>query len=85
MYGSREEQRQTPKVCNEVGLVPTVYLTKEQIYRLVQFAQDSLVGVQIHTDASDETYLTCEWCRIDSTVDMEYAKVYADGSWVNQT
>lgn len=45
--------------------VVTVYLTKEQIYRLVEVANNALVGVQIHTDASDLSSLNCEAVQID--------------------
>lgn len=58
----------------------TIYLTREQIYRLVEVANDALVGVQIHTDASDQSSLNCEAVQIDDPSYMRHFQIAADGS-----
>lgn len=71
----------------------TVYLTTEQIHRLGGIACDALVGVQLHTDASDETYVTVDMVPIDTRLsgdgsqyaDMEHYTIYADGSYRRTT
>ena len=64
---------------------PTIYLTREQIYRLVEVANNALVGVQIHTDASDDTALRCESVFIEDEVDMHYFWIGADGTMRDET
>lgn len=71
----------------------TCYLTTEQIHRLAGIACDALVGCQIHTDASDETYVTVDMVPIDSRLtdmgdayaDMEHYTIYSDGSYRRTT
>ena len=58
----------------------TIYLTTEQIYRLVEVANDALVGVQIHTDDGDTSSLTCEAVQIDNPSAMRCFEIEADGT-----
>jgi hypothetical protein len=66
--------------------LPTVYLTKEQLQRLAGLACDALIGIQIHTDASDQTDAIFEFVHVDHPHnDMEYGVVEADGTWHRTT
>lgn len=58
----------------------TIYLTREQIFRLGGLACDALVGIQIHTDDHDETNLTCEMVPVDNSTDMRHYVITPDGS-----
>jgi hypothetical protein len=58
----------------------TIYLTREQIYALVAVANDSLVGVQIHTDDASDSSLTCEAVQIDNSNALRCFEIEADGS-----
>lgn len=62
----------------------TVYLTADQIHKLGGLAVDTMIGIQIHTDASDESYLTCEFVDVDSK-DLRHFTIYADGKMVETT
>lgn len=70
-----------PKPDYVGGQVPTIYLTKEQLQRLAAIALDSLVGLQLHTDASDRSYVTGEVISIDDPNSMGFYTVFTDGSF----
>lgn len=59
----------------------TAYLTKEQAARIAGLSIDSLVGVQIHTDASDDSTVTVDMVPIDDPNGSQHFEVYADGSY----
>lgn len=67
-----------PTQC-EADQVPTVYLTKEQIVRLCGLSADSLVGIQLHTDANSSSYVYGEFVHIDSG-ELEHFTIDPDGS-----
>lgn len=58
----------------------TVYLTREQIYRCAGLANDALVGMQITTDASDETSCTIDMVHIDSQFGTKHYIITGDGT-----
>lgn len=66
-------------------LTECFYLTKEQCARIAAISIDSLVGVQIRTDANDNTYAVLDYVPIDDPNTLEAATVYSDGSWVRTT
>lgn len=74
-----------PQTNPEPNTVPTVYLTKEQLQRLAAISLDSLVGLQLHTDASDQSYVYGEVITIDDPNDMRHFTVFTDGSWKDTT
>jgi len=61
-----------------------VYLTKEQLVRLVGISGDALVGIQIHTDARDDTIATCEFVDIDIN-DLRHFTIQSDGRLTETT
>jgi hypothetical protein len=63
----------------------TVYLTREQVQRLAGIACDALVGIQITTDASDQTFATIDMVPIDDANSSEHYTVYSDGSYGRTT
>lgn len=76
-----EEPKAVP--C-EADQVPTVYLTKEQIMRLTGLACDALVGIQMHTDASDRSYVYGEYAHIDHG-ELEHFTIAPDGTYRSTT
>ncbi len=58
----------------------TVYLTREQVQRLAGLACDALVGMQVTTDASNETFAMIDMVPIDDPDRTEHYLVYCDGS-----
>lgn len=64
---------------------PTVYLTKEQIFRLAAFANDCVVGIQLHTDDHDDTSVRGEYVHFDRLDDLTCFVVNPDGSWRDET
>jgi hypothetical protein len=63
----------------------TIYLTREQLQRLAGISCDALVGIQIHTDANDETDASFEYVPVDHPTELNYGRVRADGSWEDET
>lgn len=64
---------------------PTVYLTKEQLFRLAGLANDCLVGIQFHTDDSDQTLVYGEYVNVDNPNDLTCFVIQPDGSWEDTT
>jgi hypothetical protein len=66
---------------------PTVYLTSEQIHRLSGLAVDAMIGIQIHTDASDDSSLSCEFVDVDDPrqMSMRHFEIDKDGKVVETT
>ena len=66
---------------------PTVYLTKEQLHRLSGLACDALVGIQLHTDASDMTAVRYEFVPIDNpgSSHLQMGIVHTDGRYYDES
>lgn len=65
---------------------PTVYLTKEQLHRLSGIACDALVGIQLHTDDSDQTSVRGEYVHVDHPYqDLTCFVIEADGTFHDTT
>lgn len=65
---------------------PTVYLTREQIWRLAGVAVDAMVGIQLHTDARDDTSVTGEFVHVDHPFqDMNYFSIDHEGRYKDET
>jgi hypothetical protein len=63
--------------------VPTVYLTKEQLQRLAGLSCDALVGMQLHTNASDDTNVLFDMVTVDDPNESVHGVVMPDGSWMD--
>jgi hypothetical protein len=63
----------------------TVYLTKEQLQRLSGLSCDALVGLQLHTDANNETYVRFDMVWVDDPSQTKHGIVWADGAWRDET
>lgn len=59
---------------------PTIYLTNEQLVRLAGLSCDALIGIQLHTDASDQTDVVYEFVHIESpSGSMNHGIIEPDG------
>lgn len=64
---------------------PSVYLTKEQAQRLAAIAIDALVGVQITTDADQDSIVLVDMVPIDDYRSSEHYTIHSDGSYGRTT
>jgi hypothetical protein len=61
-----------------------IYLTREQIYRLAGLANDALVGMEVRSDCSTDTYAYC--VMVDThTGENRHFEVNSDGSYKDVT
>ena len=58
----------------------TVYLTREQVFRLAALACDALVGMQVTTDDHDDTSCTVDMMPISATVQSQHFMITGDGT-----
>ena len=64
--------------------IPEIYLTKEQVYRLVEIANNALVGMQIGSNLSSEGIAYVVSVDIESQDNRHY-EIHPDGGMVETT
>jgi len=63
----------------------TIYLTTEQVQRIAALSLDALVGVQIHTNANDQTVALVDMVPIGMEKPSQHFAVEPDGTWSETT